>query len=247
MKNIKDAIDVSGETITKIGSMTWKQVLTFLAVVVILLGAVAGVSYIFANKGASDAVKVQTAINQKIHEYEMNMRLKNSSALNNLVIQLMYETNADRVLLAEYHNGSANVSGIPFLKWSVTFESFTDNMGFSVANDYQQQQITLYPFITHIGENYLYRGFVEEDLKKIDRSYAYKLLSHGIEYLIVSQIVNSNGSKCGMLILEYTDSSVIDANLVKQRLHKASQECASLLTLSRHSYADEIGIKDIEI
>ena len=247
MKNIKDAIDVSGSTITKIGNMTWKQVLTFLAVVVILLGAVAGVSYIFANKGASDAVKVQTAINQKIHEYEMNMRLKNSSALNNLVIQLMYETNADRVLLAEYHNGSANVSGIPFLKWSVTFESFTDNMGFSVANDYQQQQITLYPFITHIGENYLYRGFVEEDLKKIDRSYAYKLLSHGIEYLIVSQIVNSNGSKCGMLILEYTDSSVIDSNLVKQRLHKASQECASLLTLSRHSYADEIGIKDIEI
>ena len=247
MKNIKDAIDVSGTAITKIGSMTWKQVLTFLAVVIILLGAVAGVSYIYANKGASDAVKFQTVIDQKIHDYEMNMRLKNSSALNNLVVQLMYETNADRVLLAEYHNGSANVNGIPFLKWSVTFESFTDNMGFSVANDYQQQQITLYPFITHIGENYLYRGFVEDDLKKIDRSYAYKLLSHGIEYLIVSQIVNNTGSKCGMLILEYTDASVIDANLVKQRLHKASQECASLLTLSRKNYVDEIGIKDIKL
>ena len=247
MKNIKDAIDVSGTTITKIGSMTWKQVLTFFVVVAILLGAVAGVSYIYANKGASDAVKYQAVIDQKIHDYEMNMRLKISSALNNLVVQLMYETNADRVLLAEYHNGSANVNGIPFLKWSVTFESFTDNMGFSVANDYQQQQITLYPFITHIGENYLYRGFVEDDLKKIDRSYAYKLLSHGIEYLIVSQIVNNTGSKCGMLILEYTDASVIDANLVKQRLHKASQECASLLTLSRKNYVDEIGIKDIKL
>lgn len=247
MKNIKDAIDVSGTAITKIGSMTWKQVLTFLAVVIILLCAIAGVSYIYANKGASDVVKYQAVIDQKIHDYEMNMRLKNSSALNNLVVQLMYETNADRVLLAEYHNGSANVNGIPFLKWSVTFESFTDNMGFSVANDYQQQQITLYPFITHIGENYLYRGFVEDDLKKIDRSYAYKLLSHGIEYLIVSQIVNNTGSKCGMLILEYTDASVIDANLVKQRLHKASQECASLLTLSRKNYVDEIGIKDIKL
>ena len=247
MKNIKDAIDVSGTAITKIGSMTWKQVLTFLVAVAILLGAVAGVSYIYANKGASDAVKYQEVINQKIHDYEMNMRLKNSSALNNLVVQLMYETNADRVLLAEYHNGSSNVNGIPFLKWSVTFESFTDNMGFSVANDYQQQQITLYPFITHIGENYLYRGFVEDDLKKIDRSYAYKLLSHGIEYLIVSQIVNNTGSKCGMLILEYTDASVIDANLVKQRLHKASQECAALLTLSQKNYADELGIKNIKL
>jgi hypothetical protein len=247
MKNIGDAIEESGKAIIKIGSMTWKQVLTLFSVVLIVLGLVAGVAYIFADKATNDAVKAQLAIQQQLHDYEMNMRMQNSAALNSLVVQLMYETNADRVLLAEYHNGSANVNGIPFLKWSVTFESFTDNMGFSVANDYQQQQITLYPFITHIGENYLYRGFVEEDLKKIDKSYAYKLLSHGIEYLIVSQIVNNTGSKCGMLILEYTDASVIDANLVKQRLHKASQECASLLTLSRKNYVDEIGIKDIKL
>ena len=118
-------------------------------------------------------------------------------------------------LLAEYHNGSSNVTGIPFLKWSVTFESFRDEVGFSVANDYQLQQITLYPFITHIGENYLYRGYVETELKSIDRSYAYRLLSHGIEYIIVSQIVNDRGSRCGMLILEYTDASVIDEYNVK--------------------------------
>jgi hypothetical protein len=154
----------------------------------------------------------------------------------------MYETKADRVLLAEYHNGSSNISGIPFLKWSVTFESFTDEMGYSVANDYQQQQITLYPFITHIGENYLYRGYVETDLKEIDKSYAYKLLSHKIEYIIVSQIVNDKGSKCGMLILEFTDASVIDEYNVKQKLHRASQECAALLTLSKHSCADDIGL-----
>lgn len=243
MRNIKDTIDVSGTAITKIGSMTWKQVLTFLAVIVIILGAVGTVSYLIANRTANDAVKVQLDIQQKIHDYEMNMRLKNSTALNNLVIQLMYETEADRVLLAEFHNGSSNVTGIPFLKWSVTFESFTDKMGFGVANDYQQQQITLYPFISHMGENYLYRGFVETELKKIDRSYAYRLLSHGIEYIIVSQIVNNKGSKCGLLILEYTDASVIDEFNVKQKLHKASQECAALLTLSNHSCSQEIGFE----
>ena len=168
--------------------------------------------------------------------------MENSAALNNVVMQLMYETKADRVLLAEYHNGSSNVSGVPFLKWSVTFEAFTDEMEFGVANEYQQQQITLYPFITHIGENYLYRGFVETDLKAIDKSYAYKLLSHRIEYIIVSQIVNNKGSKCGMLILEYTDASVIDEYVVKQKLHRASQECAALLTLSHHSCTGELGI-----
>ena len=240
MKNIKDTIEVSGSAITKIGSMTVKQVLTFLAVILIILGAACTVSYFIAKQSARDAVQVQLEIQQQIHDIEMDMRMRNSGALNSLVVQLMYETKADRVLLAEYHNGSSNISGIPFLKWSVTFESFTDNMGFGVANDYQQQQITLYPFITHIGENYLYRGFVETELKQIDKSYAYRLLSHGIEYIIVSQIVNDRGSKCGMLILEYTDSSVIDEYNVKQKLHKASQECAALLTLSKHSCSDLI-------
>ena len=240
MKNIKDAIDVLGKTIAKIGNMSWKQVLTFFVVVSIVLMSVGVVSYITAQRGASDAVKAQLELQKKIHDYEMSLRMKNSAALNNTITQLMFETNADRVMLAEYHNGSSSVSGIPFLKWSVTFEAFKDEMGYGVANEYQQQQITLYPFLSHIGENYLYRGFVDTDLKNIDKSYAYKLLSHGIEYIIVSQIVNDNGSKCGMLILEYTDASVINEFIVKQRLHKASQECAALLTLSHHSYSENI-------
>lgn len=236
MKNFKDIL-------VALGNIKWTHVLILLSIVVILLVGAAGLSYIYAQKGANDAVKAQLELQQKIHDYEMNLRMENSGRLNNVVMQLMYETNADRVLLAEYHNGSANVAGIPFLKWSVTFEAFRDEMGFGVANEYQQQQITLYPFITHIGENYLYRGFVETDLKAIDKSYAYKLMANHVEYIIVSQLVNDRGSKCGMLILEYRDASKIDAYVVKQRLHGASQECAALLTLSHHSCSEDIEIK----
>jgi hypothetical protein len=235
MKNFKD-------TMVALSQMGWKHVLILLAIVGILLFGVWGVASITAKKSATEAateaVAAQLAIQNQLHEYEINMRMENSAALNNSVLQLMYETKADRVLLAEYHNGSSNVSGVPFLKWSVTFESFRDEMAFGVANEYQQQQITLYPFITHIGDNYLYRGFVETDLKAIDKSYAYKLMAHKIEYIIVSQIVNDKGSKCGMLILEYTDASVINEYEVKQWLHKASQECAALLTLSHQSLPD---------
>ena len=234
MKHFKDIL-------VALGNIKWAHVLILFVIVLILLFGAGGLSYIYATKGANDALKTQLAIQEQIHDYEMNLRLENSAALNNVVLQLMYETNADRVLLAEYHNGSSNVSGVPFLKWSVTFEAFRDEMGYGVANDYQQQQITLYPFITHIGDNYLYRGYVETDLKEIDKSYAYKLMSNRVEYIIVSQIVNNKGSKCGMLILEYTDASKIDEYVVKQRLHGASQECAALLTLSHHSCSRDIG------
>ena len=70
MKNIKDTIDVSGATITKIGSMTWKQVLTFFVVILIVLGAVGTMSYFIANgvasKAAKDAVQVEMEIQQFI-------------------------------------------------------------------------------------------------------------------------------------------------------------------------------------
>ena len=68
-------------------------------------------------------------------------------------------------------------------------------------------------------------------------------MANKVEYIIVSQIVNDKGSKCGMLILEYTDASKINEYVVKQRLHGASQECAALLTLSHHRYTEDIGIK----
>jgi hypothetical protein len=45
-----------------------------------------------------------------------------------------------------------------------------------------------------------------------------------------------------MLILEYTDASVIDEFVVKQKIHRASQECAALLTLSHQNYSDKIGL-----
>lgn len=230
------------DILAALSNIKWAHVLILFLIVLILLFGASGLSYIYATKGTNDALQKQIEIQEKIHYYEMNLRLENSAALNNVVLQLMYETNADRVLLAEFHNGNSNVSGVPFLKWSVTFEAFKDEIGYGVANDYQQQQITLYPFISHIGDNYLYRGYVETDLKNIDKSYAYKLMSNGVEYIIVSQIVNDKGSKCGMLILEYTDASKIDEYVVKQRLHGASQECAALLTLSHHSCTRDIEI-----
>ena len=65
MKDIKDTIDVSGNVITKIGNMTWRQVLTFLMVILIILSAVGSVAYITAEKGASDAVKAELEFRQK--------------------------------------------------------------------------------------------------------------------------------------------------------------------------------------
>ena len=95
MKNFKDIL-------VALGNVKWTHVLILLAIVAILLIGAAGLSYIYAQKGAKDAVNAELALQEQIHDYEMNLRMENSGRLNNVVLQLMYETNADRVLLAEY-------------------------------------------------------------------------------------------------------------------------------------------------
>ena len=93
MKNFKD-------TLVALKDIKWGHVLILLTIVVILLTGAGGLAYIYAQKGANDAVKAQLALQEQIHDYEMNLRMENSAALNNVVMQLMYETKADRVLLA---------------------------------------------------------------------------------------------------------------------------------------------------
>ena len=70
MNDIKD-------TIAALKELKWKHVLILLAIVVIMLVAAGGVSYIYATKGATDAVSTQLELQQKIHDYEMNMRMQN--------------------------------------------------------------------------------------------------------------------------------------------------------------------------
>ena len=86
MKNFKDIM-------VALSQMGWKHVLILLAIVGILLFGVWGVASITAKKSATEAateaVAAQLAIQDQLHEYELNMRMENSAALNNAVLQLM--------------------------------------------------------------------------------------------------------------------------------------------------------------
>ena len=68
MKNFKDIL-------VALGNIKWTHVLILLAIVVILLVGAAGLSYIYAQKGAKDAVNAELALQEQIHDYEMNLKL----------------------------------------------------------------------------------------------------------------------------------------------------------------------------
>ena len=64
----------------------------------------------------------------------------------------MYETKADRVLLANIITEVQMFLVFHFLKWSVTFESFRDEMGFRCANELSTTTNNIVSFYNTYGK-----------------------------------------------------------------------------------------------
>ena len=52
-----------------LGKIKWPNVFILLSIVTILLVGAGGLSYIYAQKGANDAVNAQLELQHKIHDY----------------------------------------------------------------------------------------------------------------------------------------------------------------------------------
>ena len=114
------------------------------------------------------------------HDILMETRMENAPVIQNSLDKLTYKVNASRSLVLELHNGKTNNGGIPFTKCSATYEAL--NIGCTpVAAHYQEQNLSLIPFVSHLFEKGYWCGDVDE-LLSIDKALCYKLKSNGTEH-----------------------------------------------------------------
>lgn len=116
----------------------------------------------------------------KQHDKELELRINNNEKLHILIEKLLYKTNADRIMLLELHNGGKNISNLPFAKISCVYESLNDSI-LPISQDYQQQNLSLFPFSNYMFNHKYYFGDTE-DLLEIDRGLYYKFKSHNINH-----------------------------------------------------------------
>lgn len=117
---------------------------------------------------------------QRQHQQELEQRINNNEKLHIIIERLMFKIDADRILLLECHNGGSNIKGLPFAKISAIYETLNDSI-FPISQDYQQQQLSLYPFSNYILNNKYFYGDTEE-LLEIDKGLYYKFKSHNINH-----------------------------------------------------------------
>ena len=63
---------------------------------------------------------------EKQHTEKLTHRLQHNEKIHILTERLLFQSNADRVLLLELHNGVSNNSGLPFAKCTATYEALQE-------------------------------------------------------------------------------------------------------------------------
>lgn len=167
----------------------------------------------------------------KKHTEEMELRNKNSEKINNLCKNLLYKTNADRVILLEMHNGNTGEGGLPFAKMTATYEQIDYHVD-PVAHQYQGTTLSLMPFVIDLLHKGYWCGNTDEIID-IDRSLCYKLKSNNTNHFAAC-IIEGVDTPLGILMVSYKDlPEGHSCQETRENIRHCALEFALLLELNR--------------
>lgn len=173
---------------------------------------------------------------EKQHETEMITREEIDARIHSVVEKLNYKTNSSRVMILEYHNGTENVTGLPFRKCSATYEAI--NVGvMPIARDYSEINLSLLPFATYMASEGYWCGDID-NMEEIDRSFCYMLKAHGVEHFSAVTIEGVN-KPLALLIIAYDQKYINhECESVRDNIRHCALELALMLELNQR-YANQ--------
>lgn len=143
-----------------------------------LIALISGFLYLFFNPTVVFEIYDEWKLRQ--HDELMEHRMDMAPNIQSTIDKLTYKVGASRSIVLEMHNGSTGVGGLPFTKCTATYESL--NIGvIPVAQDYQEQNLSLLPFATFLFNRGYWCGDTEE-LIDIDRTLYHKMKSNNTEH-----------------------------------------------------------------
>lgn len=198
----------------------------FKAVFVILLAA-ATVGFI---KNPTCVFEWYEEWKEKQHQEEMDIRTINNEKIHHLLDKSLYRIGASRILLLECHNGNSGIGGLPFNKCSATFEVM--DTAFPVANQYQDQQLSLIPFSSYLFKHGYWCGDMEE-LESIDKGLYHRMTANNTSHFAAC-VVEGVDKPLAFLFVSFDKVNEIhDCALVREQIRHISLEVALLLELNK--------------
>ena len=199
----------------------------FKGIFIILL--IAGVFGFISNP--TYLVDLYEAQQSKIHKTMMDERIKNSNKIQSSIDRLLYTTNASRVVIIEYHNSTSSLYGVPYLKGTAIFEALNDGI-IPVSNQYKDVILTLVPFVYHLSQIGYWCGDTEE-MKQLDKSLYYRLLSNNTNHFAAVKLENEDGV-IGIMFISFEGvDDIHSCEDVKNKVIRTAHEVGVLLKNKR--------------
>ena len=135
------------------------------------------------------------------HEAALEQRKKIDPEIRLILKELLVETGANRAFVIEFHNGTSNSHGLSFFYGEMPYEEVTPGT-MSIDEDYQNINLSRFPFCTYLCDHNFWCGSMEE-LMKIDKKFTLRLVSNDVNYLAIRTMYGSNGKEIGFLGITY--------------------------------------------
>lgn len=174
--------------------------------------------------------QTQLERNKKEHEKLVKHRVNISPKIDNELKDLLIELKADRVCLCEMHNGTNNLSGLPFLYADMAYEVDGHDIE-DVSDEFKNVNLSKYPLIGNHFDEGIFLSSVEE-IEKEDPKFALRLRCTGSEYF-AGMVINGIENPIGILIVTFNKGDVRPSKVeIIAAMNKTSQVISSLMDTS---------------
>lgn len=239
IKNITTAIL---NWMKKISTMNYNNIIKNFIVIMLIIFAIVCFKYCTNIETMRSVNKILTEQREKMYndeEHSAMMRTEYQPYITRNMLELIYDTNADRCIIEELHNSVKNYAGVGFSKMSMTYEEINENRQIPVmyvANKYKEQQSTLYSLPSYLSKNKILYGSINE-IKNIDNRYASNMGEDKQQYVAsyaLQSNINGKNRLIGWLSISWCDSTKVkDINSIIDKMKKAGNAIQPYLELIR--------------
>lgn len=182
----------------------WKVIRAVVLILLFLFGMYY-VQVAATKAGSLEANEEQTEQNIAEHSEQMEVRKEIKPMVDNVLMNVLQSTDADRAFILELHNGSSNTAGLPFVHCTMTYEVNRDSIE-NIDEDYQNLSLSRFNFPSYLHKYKYWMGTIEE-FKKVDNKMATRMETNGANYMVISTI-ETETNELGYFGFTYCDGKV---------------------------------------
>lgn len=219
------------------------QIVSNLGIMVVISSLFIYIFYKFFERLEKQNEKMFTAliekdkIKEQTHDKFFDFRVNATEKINSLLHTLLIRARAERAYIFEFHNSGVNMAGLPFAKFSMTYE-VTDKGISHVIKDYQNMPLTcLGNLITDLQKAEPIILETIDSLQESNPIFFGFLSAHEVESYAYIGLKDSNSHVFAVLALNIPYNNInneSDKKYLKTFMYETSSAIESILDVIKH-------------